>query len=38
LKERLEKAEKKLAEVKARKEEKINKKLKIILKDPKLSW
>ncbi len=35
---RLEKAEKKLAENKAKKEERINKKLKIILRDPKLNW
>jgi hypothetical protein len=38
LKERLEKAEKRLAEIKAQKEEKINKKLKVILEDPKLGW
>lgn len=38
LKQRLEKAEKKLAENKAKKEERINKILKTILKDPKLNW
>jgi hypothetical protein len=37
-KERLEKAEKKLAEAKAKKEERINKILKTVLKDPKLNW
>ena len=37
-KERLEKAEKRLAENKAKKEERINKILKTILKDPKLNW
>jgi len=37
-KKRLEKAEKRFAEAKAKKETIINKKLKIILKDPKLNW
>jgi t-SNARE complex subunit (syntaxin) len=37
-KKRLEKTEKRLAEAKAKKEERINKKLKIILRDPKLNW
>lgn len=38
MKERLEKAEKRFAEIKSRKDERINRRLKIILRDPKLSW